>query len=186
MKIWGDLDLAWAKSNGLINSGASTTLEADALPITYSTSKQLQLSASDGNKVIYLKIIDDVSNSSAQASKSIILNTTLPTVTISGPDVSKISKQSGKNIASFSFQSDQIFTDYKVKVVSASGADNTTGVIIPTTDGSTNTSASGGNFSANSPMTVTIKGADLETASAGDGGKIVKVFVKNQAGQWSA
>ena len=33
---------------------------------------------------------------------------------------------------------------------------------------------------------VTVKGADLEAASSGDGVKIVKVFVKNAAGTWSA
>lgn len=32
---------------------------------------------------------------------------------------------------------------------------------------------------------VTIKGADLATASSGDGTKIIKVFVKNAAGTWS-
>ena len=37
----------------------------------------------------------------------------------------------------------------------------------------------------NKAPVVTINGADLETASAGDGVKIVKVFVKNAAGTWS-
>jgi hypothetical protein len=32
---------------------------------------------------------------------------------------------------------------------------------------------------------VTIKGTDLETASAGDGAKTVKVFVQDLAGNWS-
>jgi hypothetical protein len=185
MKIWGDLDLAWAKTNGLINSGATGTAETDALWITYATSKQIQLSTGDATKNIYLKIRDDVNNPSAQASASIILNTALPTVTISGPDVSKISKQTGKDTSTFTFQSDQVFTTYLVKVVSASGADNTTGTTIPVTNGSSNTSATG-TFSANTPITVTIKGTDLELASAGDGSKIIKVFVKNNAGQWSS
>jgi hypothetical protein len=186
MKVWGDLDLAWCKTNGVVGAGATGVAEADALWITYATSKQLQLSTGDGTKTVYLKIRDDVNNPSAQASDTIILNTALPTVTISGPDVPKISKQTGKDTSSFTFQSDQIFTDYMVKVVSASGADNTTGTTIATTNGSTNTSGSAGNYSANTPITVTIKGADLEVASAGDGSKIIKVFCKNQAGQWSA
>jgi hypothetical protein len=185
MKLWGDMDLSWAKTAGLINGGATTTLEADAIWITYATTKQVQLSSGDGNKTIYLKIRDDVNNESAQQSDAIILDMTLPTVTISGPDVSKISKQTGKNTSSFSFQSDVAFVEYKIKVVSASGADQSTGTLIPTTAGSTNMSATG-SFSANTPINCTIKGADLESASAGDGSKIIKIFVKDGAGNWSS
>lgn len=186
MKVWGDLDLAWCKTNGVVGGSATGVAETDALWISYAISKQLQLSAGDTTKNVYLKIRDDVNNPSAQASSSIILNTALPTVTISGPDVPKISKQTGRDTSTFTFQSDQIFTDYLVKVVSASGADNTTGTVILVANGSSNTNATGGNFPANTPITTTIKGADLEVASAGDGSKIIKVFVKNQAGQWSA
>lgn len=184
MKIWGDLDLAWAKTNGIISGSATTTLEADALLTAFTTSKQIKLSAGDTNKTIYAKIYDDVLNPSAQVSDSIILDATLPTISISGPDVSKISKQAGKNSSSFSFQVDSAFVEYKVKVVSSSGADNTTGFQIPTAGGSTNMSATG-SFAANTPINCTIKGQDLETASAGDGSKIVKVFVKDAGGNWS-
>jgi hypothetical protein len=186
MMIWGSIDLSWGISNGIFKAGSTTTNETDAVWITYATSKQLQLSSGDATKNIFLKIRDDVNNPSAQASASIILNQTLPTITISGPDVNKISKQTGKDTASFSFQSDQDFDEYKVKVVSATNGDNTTGTTIPTTGGSTNTSAATGTFVKNTPITTTIKGADLETASNGDGAKIVKVFVKNAAGQWSS
>lgn len=185
MKIWGDLDLEWAKTNGVIKGTATSTVEGEAQLISFTTTKQLQLSAGDGNKTIYAKIFDDVLNPSSQVSDSIILDTTLPVVTISGPDVSKISKQEGKDVASFSFQVDVAFTDYKVKVVSSSGASHDTGMQIQTTSGSTNMSGIG-SFGANTPINCTIRGLDLETASAGSGSKIIKVFVKDQAGLWSA
>lgn len=185
MKIWGDLDLAWAKTNGIVGSGATGVTENDALWITYVTSKQLQLASGDGNKTVYLKIRDDVYNVSAQASDSITLDTTRPIVTITGPDVTKVSKISGKDVCSFSFVSDSDFVEYKVKVVTSTGAAHDTGVQIPTTGGSTNMSGSG-SFTKSTVTDCTINGTDLETASAGDGTKIIKVFVKDSAGNWSA
>ena len=57
--------------------------------------------------------------------------------------------------------------------------------MIPATAGSSNTSGSAGTYPAATNIQVTITGTDLETASPGDGAKIVKVFVKNEAGTWS-
>jgi hypothetical protein len=186
MKLWGNIDLTWGKSNGIIKSAATaTSSEEDAMMIPFSTTKQLRLASGDGNKTIYLKVFDDVLNPSSQVSKSIILDTNLPAVTISGPDVSKISKQSGKSVASFSFQVDSAFVEYKVKVVSASGSPHDTGTAILTTNGSTNMNGTG-SFPANTPINCTITGADLDVASAGTGDKIIKVFVKDDAGLWSA
>jgi hypothetical protein len=146
-----------------------------------------------------LKIRDDVYNVSAQASDSILLDTSIPTVSITGPDVSKISEQSGKNVCSFSFQVDQDFVEYKIKVVSSTGADNTTGVTIPisvtppigerssvSTDATATDLSDTGTFTANQVINVKINGTDLKTASAGDGSKIIKVFVKDSANFWSA
>ena len=73
---------------------------------------------------------------------------------------------------------------YKVCVVANSSDTQSLGTTIPTTNGSTNTSGSG-TFAANTDITVTIKGADLELASGGDGTKIVKVFVKDSEDDWS-
>ena len=41
------------------------------------------------------------------------------------------------------------------------------------------------NYPATTGITSVIDGRDLETASAGDGVKVVKVFVKDDAGNWS-
>ena len=113
MKFWGDIDLAWAKTNGIVGAAATTVLESDGLWITYETSKQFKLSATDGNKTINMKLRDDVYNESALASDSITLDTTRPIVTITGPDASEISKRAGKNTAAFSFSVDSVFNEYK-------------------------------------------------------------------------
>ncbi|HDK26931.1 MAG TPA: hypothetical protein ENG48_07585 [Candidatus Atribacteria bacterium] len=176
MKIWGDVDTTY-------DADIQDT-EGNSSWISYSESKQIKLSSGEGSKTIYLKIRDDVWNESAQASDDIILDTSLPVVTISGPDVSKISKVSGKNVCSFSFTVNDDFVEYKVKVVASSGAAHDTGTQIPTTGGSVNMSGSG-SFSADDPINCQIYGADLESADAGDGDKIIKVFAKDSAGNWS-
>lgn len=178
MKIWGNVDTTY-------DTNVKDT-EALSQWITYATTKQVKLLTGDGTKTVYLKIRDDVYNESAQASDAITLDTTRPVVTISGPDVSKISEQSGKDVASFSFTVDQAFIEYKVKVVASSGSAENTGTQIPVTAGSTNMSGIAGNYAAATAINCTIKGTDLETASAGDGAKVVKIFVKDAAGNWSA
>ena len=169
MKIWG------------IN-GATT--ETNASWETYTTSKTVTLPTGDGLKTIYIKVRDDVYNESSSVSSSITLNTSVPTVTITGPDVTRISKVSPKNISTFSFISDSNFTEYKVKVVPSGASLQDAGISIGTSGGSTNMSGSG-TFEANTAITCKIYGSDLETASSGDGAKIIKVFVKNDAGTWS-
>lgn len=183
MMIWGSLDLAQAKLDGLVSSSARDTTEQDAQWVTFAHSKQLKLSSGNGSKTIYLKLRDDVYNVSAQISRNITLDTTAPVVTITGPDVTKISKQSGKNICTFSFTTDSDITEYKVKVVTSASAAHTTGVAIGTTNGSTN--MFGNAVKADKAVTCTINGADLELASSGDGAKIIKVFAKDAAGNWS-
>lgn len=176
MKIWGDVDTAY-DTNIQATEGTSTW-------ITFATSKQVKLSTGDGTKTVYVKLRDDVWNESAQASDSITLDTTVPVVTITGPDVSKISKVASKDTAAFSFSVDQTFVEYKVKVVPSTSSLHTAGTQIPIAAGSTNMSGTG-SFAASTPISCTIKGADLETASAGDGTKTIKVFVRDAAGNWS-
>ena len=169
MKIWG-ID------------GVET--ESDASWETYAASKSVTLADGDGLKTVYVKIRDDVYNESSAVSASITLNTAVPAVTITGPDVSRISKKNPKNVWSFSFVCDVDFTEYKVKVVPATSSLQDAGTQIPTTNGSTNMSGTG-TFSANTAIQCKIYGADLETASSGDGEKIIKVFARNSAGTWS-
>lgn len=169
MKIWG------------IDGVAS---ESAASWETYASSKSVTLTSGDGLKTVYFKVRDDVGNESASASAQITLDSTLATVTITGPDKSKVSKVSGYNVINFSFTASEAFVEYKVCVVAATGAIHSAGTVIGTTGGSNNTSGTG-SFSADTAINVSIYGSDLEAASSGDGTKIIKVFVKDVAGNWS-
>lgn len=170
MKLWG------------IKAAAE---EDDASWETFTASKSLVLTDGDGLKTVYIKVRDDVGNESAAVSASITVNTAVPVVTITGPDKSRISKVSGFDTCAFSFTSDVDFEEYTVRVVPSTSSLNTAGTQIPTTGGSTNTSGSAGGYKKATAINVTVKGADLEAASSGDGTKVVKVFVKNAAGTWS-
>lgn len=177
MKIWGDVDTTYDLNIG--------TTEEESQWVTYNQSPQIRLSSSDGSKTLNLRVRDDVHNPSTIAIDSINLDTSIPTVTVTQPDVDKISKQAGKDVASFTFQVDEDYTEYKVKLVGSISSTEETGTLIPTTNGSQNTSGDGA-FSESSPITVTINARDLELAGAtSDGQKIIKVFVKDTSGLWS-
>ena len=158
--------------------------ESDATWETFATSKGITLSTGDGLKTVNVKVRDDVCNETTSASATITLDTSVPAVTIIGPDVSKISKTAPKNVATFSFTSDVAFTEYKIKVVPSNSSLHDAGVQIGTANGSTNMSATG-TFKASTAISCKVYGKDLEAASSGDGEKIIKVFVKNAHGTWS-
>ena len=173
MKIWGSI------------SGATT--EATAKWENYSTTKTVTLTDGDGLKTIYVKVRDNVWNEAEPVSATITLNTSIPVVTIVGPDVSIISEIVGKNTSKFNFTADAIFNEYKVGVVSSSNSTVADVAVIGTAGGSVNTSGSGKNYPADTNIEVTINGTDFKTAAGGaDGTYIIKVFVKNLAGTWSA
>ena len=169
MKIWG-ID------------GASS--EDSASWETFASTKSIALPTGDGLKTVYVKVRDDVCNETAAASATITLDTSVPAVTIIGPDVSRISKTAPKNVATFSFTSDVDFTEYKIKVVPSKSSLHDAGTLIGTANGSTNMSATG-TFKASTAISCKVYGKDLEIASSGDGEKIIKVFVKNTVGTWS-
>lgn len=169
MKVWGIDGIA---------------KESDATWETLANIKNVTLSTGDGLKTVYVKVRDDVYNETVAASATITLDTSVPAVTIIGPDVSKISKTSPKDVATFSFTSNTAFTEYKIKVVPSNSSLHDAGVQIGTANGSTNMSATG-TFKASTAISCKIYGKDLEAASSGDGEKIIKVFVKNAHGTWS-
>lgn len=169
MKVWGIDGIA---------------KESDAVWETLANIKNVTLSTGDGLKTVYVKVRDDVYNETVAASATITLDTSVPAVTIIGPDVSKISKTSPKDVATFSFTSNTAFTEYKIKVVPSNSSLHDAGVQIGTANGSTNMAATG-TFKASTAISCKIYGKDLEAASSGDGEKIIKVFVKNAHGTWS-
>lgn len=170
MKIWG--------VDGVADEG-------DATWATYQPSQSVTLPTGDGLKTVYVKVRDAVGNESAEKSDSITLDTSVPEVTVTGPDKSTISEVSGFDTAIINFTVNVAFEAYKVCVVSSTSATQDTGTVIPTTSGSINTSGSDGSYEADTNIQVTIKGTDLATASSGDGLKIIKVFAQNAAGTWS-
>jgi hypothetical protein len=177
IKIWGAVDTA--------ENADIQTLEANSAWVAYSATAAVKLSSGDGSKTLYAKIRDDVYNETSELSDSITLDTTAPVVTITGaPDVSRISKVAGKRSVTFTWQSDVQFDEYKIKVVATSGGLHTDGTTISETY-STNMSGTDLNYPATTGIQSVVDGRDLETASAGDGAKVVKVFVKDDAGNWS-
>ena len=178
IKIWGDVDPT--------NDPNVQPLEANAQWASYTTTPQVKLSAADGAKTINIRVRDDVHNISTVAVDSITMDTSIPTVTVTNPSVTKISKVAGKDTTSFTFTVNEAFTEYKVKLVGTTGATHTTGTQIPTTGGSSNVSGTG-SYTSSTVTTVTIKAADLETATANmNGQNTIKVFVKDSSGLWSA
>ena len=175
MKIWGDI---------CATAGGAAIAEADAAWVAYNTSASIILTATEGTKTVYVKFKDDVGNESSAVNASTILDTSVPVVTIIGPDVAKISKVAGFNVSAFSFSADEAFDEWTVRVVPSTDSIHTAGTQIPTTGGSTNMSGTAQTASSTA-VECTIYGADLETASTGDGAKIIKVFVKDLTGNWS-
>lgn len=154
---------------------------------TYAATKSITLPTGDGLKTVHVKVRDSVGNESAEATDSITLDTSVPSVTVTGPDKSTISEVVGFNAAVINFMSDIEFVEYKVCVVPATSSTQDAGTVIPTTAGSINTSGTNEEtpYEADTNIKVTINGTDLKTVSAADGEKIIKVFVRNAAGTWS-
>jgi hypothetical protein len=177
IKVWGNVDPA-ANANIQATEGASSW-------ISWTTAQAVRLSTGEGTKTLNVKVRDTVNNESSSASDTIVLDTTTPVVTTGTPDASRISEQPTKDTAAFTFQSTEAYEEFKVKVVPATNSPESAGTQIPTAAGSTGVSGSAGGYAANTNRTVTIKATDLKTASAGDGQKIVKVFVREASGTWS-
>ncbi|MDQ0976624.1 hypothetical protein QFZ31_006676 [Neobacillus niacini] len=177
MKIWGNVDEA--------NSANIKATEGTSQWFTFNSSQQVKLSPTEGVKTLYVKVRDDVYNETGQASDTITLDTSIPVVTVVSDGINKISKISGKNVATFSFSVDSDFVEYKVKVVTSIGAGESTGVLLGTANGSTGVTGTG-SWTNVSSLDVQVNGTDLQVASAGDAVKIIKVFVKDASGKWSA
>lgn len=164
--------------------------EATATWETFVAEKTITLPSGDGLKTVHVKVRDDVWNESAEATDDITLNTAVPVISFTGPDVSKVSKNAGKDASVVNFTVDVPFVEYKVCLVTANSSLEDAGVVIGTAGGSINTSgtASADPFPADTPITVTINGTDLEAAGADGSGNvpsILKIFAKSEAGVWS-
>lgn len=184
MKIYGDVDDAQAPAE-------YRAAEGDAPWIAFSASKTIRLSSGDAVKTVRVKVRDDVDNVSSEASDTITLNTAIPIISITvALSPTKISKQTGKDTATLSFQSDVALDQWQVRLVTNANDPQTAGVVIPEAGGS---DTQGGALAATTTQEVTIKGVDLETAGAAGGPAAegvqhrIKVFGRSAANQqWSA
>jgi hypothetical protein len=180
MKVYGDV-------SDSADQARYRAAEGDAPWVSFATAmNSVQLSSGDGSKTVRVKIRDSVWNVSSEATDTITVDTSAPVPNITiDVDQPRISKVSGKRESRFSWQADVPFEEYKVKVVPATNSLHTAGTQIPSTNGSSNVSGSAGGYPATTNIQTMVDGRDLETASAGDGSKIVKVFVRDAAGNWS-
>lgn len=136
MKIWGDI-------------GDTGLSESDASWEAFANSKNVTLSDGQGDTLtVYVKVRDDLYNTSATASDTIILYTETPTVTVvSGPTPVRITTVAGhddatalekvailaKSVSTATFTSDKDISDIRVMVVSGINALNAdaSNVLIP-------------------------------------------------------
>lgn len=179
MLIWG------AEIDATYDVKVQTT-EGASDWITYQNPYQVRVTATDGAKTISVRLRDEVFNTTGIQSQTITRDATKPVVTVTNADVPRISEIANKNLANFSFTCDVPFAEYQVRVVGTAGDNHLAGTLIPITVGSINTSGTGAFDTTTAPISVTIHGSDLKTASMGDGNKIIKVFCRDDAGNWSA
>lgn len=165
MKVWGDVDPA---DDPLI-----ATTEGASEWFAFTPTLNVLLSSGAGTKTVRVKVRDSVGNSSSEVSATIALALpSIPVVTvISPPRRKRFSTNTGYNSIVFSWRADRTFAEYQVRAVGSLFDAVTSGALISGTN-----TAGTGSYSA--PITTTIPVANLLTASSGDGGKIIKVFVR--------
>jgi len=185
MKFWG-VDV-------VTNTVAGAT-EATAPSIPYDNNPHTITFASEGSKTLRFAVYDSVGNKSTEATAAINIVTSLPTITIDqvtggvspnlpSNDAGRFSTITGYRTLSFRFSPSMNITEWVVRRVSSSGALYTdpANEVIATTNGSTIGAVeaiAGGGF-----RSVTIDMRDLPTQTTGT--KIIKVFGRNEAGNWS-
>lgn len=179
----GDADITAMKIWGI----ASAAAEGDASWETFATSKVVTLpTGADGNYTVHIKVRDDVYNESSESTASITVSTTIPTITIIGPDVTKIGATTDKNVCNFSFSSSVALKAWKVKLVPQTSSAEDTGTQILATAGSTG--MTGDALAEATAQVCKIYGNDLKTACGGsDGTYVIKVFGQSAENNlWSA
>jgi hypothetical protein len=99
----------------------------------------------------------------------------IPTIN-SGPSVTKISQVAGKNVATFTFVADEDYDAYELRVVPSDTSPHTAGTLIE----------SGGPGYLGATRDLDVTDDELVAASGGEGANVVKVFLQDLSGNWSA
>lgn len=104
------------------------------------------------------------------------IDTTPPTIDITiAADRTRISRISGRDASTFSFQVNEVYAAYEVRAVPSDSSPHTTGILIE----------SGGGGSANSDRQVVITDDEIVDAGLGEGDYTIKVFAQDGGGNWS-
>lgn len=192
-KVWGGITEAATKEEATWH---------DFVPITGQTymSISLALTTGDGLKTVNVVLADEVGNESQAAVATVTLDTTIPIVECSGQDYNKVSYQHTLRKAAssvdieakycdemhFNFSADSDIVEWKV-CVNEAGQQPATAVPIGTTYGSIN--MTGTNLVANTSVSCMVTGRDFGATSKvddNDGAYEIIVYVKDEAGNWSA
>lgn len=179
MKVWGDVD---PTADGLFQPTEDTSAWT-----LWAPSVAIRLSSGTGRKYLYARLKDDVCNETPAFTDWINFDSASPVVSISNPpDHTRLSVQPGPcGTSVFSWVCNQPFDAYQIRVVPAVSSPVDTGVALGSAAGSVAVANSGVAFPARTPIVTSIKGLDLQTASPGDGTKIVKIYV-HASGAWSS
>lgn len=98
-----------------------------------------------------------------------------PTPTVGLPTRTKISRVTGRDSTSFDWSSNEDFQAYQVRLVPLATSLVGAGTLL----------VSGGSGSTGQVITTTITDDEMVAAGAAEGTSIVKVFVQDNAGNWS-
>ena len=172
--------------------------ESEASWEAYSATKTLaydeDTAEDDGTISVYVKVRDDVHNTSVQASDTGTVDTSAPQVDITNIVLGdgtysttpqwKISEQPGRDTITITFEADEAFVEWKAMVVTNTTDTHSAGTAIPETVTGAHTHDTG-TFAANTGVDCVIKGTDYATAVSSDGSYNVKIFVKDATGNWS-
>ena len=106
-------------------------------------------------------------------------DTTAPVVTIHSITAGKISRIAGKDSTDIGWSADEDFTSYQIRLVPTSESTVTQGTLI---EQDQNPAAGG---VAGTIYTSTVTDDELVTGAGIEGNNIVKIFVRDAAGNWS-
>lgn len=185
MKFWG---------TDVVTNAVAGATEATAPALPFDNLAHTITFASEGSKTLRFAVYDSVGNKSSEATAAINIVTSLPSITIDqvtggvnpnlpSNDAGRFSTNSGYRTLSFRFSPSMNVTEWRIRRVQSSGAlyTDVANEVIGTTNGSTTGAVEA--IAAGGFKSVTIDMRDLPTPTTG--AKILKVFVKNEAGNWS-
>lgn len=185
MKFWG---------TGVVTNAVAGDTEANAPALPFDTNPHTVTFASEGSKTLNFAVYDTVGNRSTPATAGINITTSLPSITIDqvtggqnpnlgANDAGRFSVQTGYRTLSFRFSPNIEIREWKILRVPSTSAlhDNVGNQTIGTTNGSTVGAVE--TILAGGFKTVTIDMRDMPNQVTE--AKIIKVFGKNVAGNWS-